>query len=125
MTKLAIKCHGLLPGRVGFRYGDIGHGKGNLLWWLGKTGRLHRHRDRGGDYHYDVLPASVDIDRVWRGRIEVGTGRTSLQPPLAIFSHTHPEAIQVPGRLVEKLRRLGGVVFYVDTMAGLRRVDAP
>ena len=122
MIKEAVKCHMLVPGRVGFRYGDIGHGKGNLIWWLDRTGRLHRHCDRGGDYHYYVVPGSVDIDKVWRGRIEVATGRASLQPPLAIFSHTPPEMIEVPGNLVEKLRRMGGVAFYVDTMAGLRRL---
>ena len=124
MIKRAVKHHAVIQGRVGCKYPNIGHGRGlgNLLWWWdGKSDRLHRRHDRGGTFHCDIVPR---VDDVYRGRIEVSTGRASILPPLAIYAHTEPDKLLVPVSLVQRLRRLGGVFFYVDTKAGLRRLSA-
>jgi len=123
MKKRMIKFHTIIQGQVGFRYGDIGHGftdPRNLLWWWdGTSDRIHRRQDRGGTFHCDVVPT---VDNVWRGRIEF-TGRASILPPLHIFAYTPPDKLLVPARLVHRLRALGAVYFYVDSKAGLRRLQ--
>jgi hypothetical protein len=105
---------------MNLRYTDIGHGVGALLWWLDDKGRLKSLRSTGKEFHHDIA-THIDMDARWRGRIEPSSGRTTLMPPLSIYTRK-PEAIVVPPDLLRRLLRRGAKGFYIDTSLGLMRM---
>ena len=107
--------------RVGYRYQDIGHGAGSIIWWVDNSGKVKTHVSTGTEMHHE-LNRKMDMDMRWRGRIEDKSGTTTLLPPLKIYS-LDPDDIVVPNDLMRQLRRLGAKSFILDSAyGGMRRV---
>lgn len=116
--RIAVKCHAIRPGRVGFRYGDILHHAGAVIWWVGNHGTLHTFTSKGTETHHE-LNRRMDFDAHWRGRLDPDSGIATVLPPLKNYLCL-ADRIQLPQGLGRKLQRLGARTFYVDTPEGLR-----
>jgi hypothetical protein len=121
MNKRAVKLHAILPGRVGFKYGDVGHFYvGAIIWWLGHQGKLNTVTSTGSETHHD-LDHRVNMDAHWRGRIDPGSGTATLLPPLNEYNRLGV-SVRLPLGLMGKLKRLGAQQFFIDTPMGLRNL---
>ena len=107
--------------KLSFKYSDIGHGKGSIIWWVDNAGKIKTFKSTGKEFHHE-LNKRMDMDARWRGRVEDVTGTTTLLPPLKIYS-LDPEDIEVPSSLIRQLEGLGAKRFFMDTAyGGMRRV---
>ena len=106
--------------RLSFRYQDIGHGEGAVIWWVGNDGKIKTHESTGKETHHD-LNKRMDMDLRWRGRLEPSTGRATMLPPVRLYSR-EPEDIPLPGGIVRVLEGMGARSILMDTQYGMRRV---
>lgn len=86
---------------VAYRYDEIGHGKGNIIWWMIK-GRIRSCISKGGidDFHHNLVK-DADIDKIWRGRAtRINKGIVTIIPPLNIYIENNSV---LPGKIVDKL----------------------
>jgi hypothetical protein len=112
-------------GRCGYRYHDLGHGAGAILWWIGRGGRMRTRRSDGSVCHSNLPELGAKMDATWRGRLDPRTGTATLCPPPAADAEIKPGPAPVAcRRLLRRLMRLGARRFYIDTREGLRRLNA-
>jgi hypothetical protein len=106
----------------GYRYQDIGHGPGSIIWWVGNDGKVITFKSTGKEYHHG-LNRRMDMDIRWRGRIDL-RGTVTMLPPVRIYSRIRDESdIPIPDELIAQLEKLGGKRFLVDTpLRGLAMV---
>ena len=105
--------------RVAFRYQDLGHGAGDIIWWVDNDGKVKTFKSTGKEYHHEL--SRLDMDLRWRGRIEPNTGRATMLPPLNIYQKD-PDDIPLPGWLMNRLEKMGAKSMFIDTKYGMRRV---
>lgn len=124
VAKELVGCGRYAWRRVGFKYQDVGHGTGALLWWVGRDGKMKTFKSTGRETHHELDP-KLDMDRTWRGRLEPSSGRTTILPPLSVYANPRngPDEVPVPDSLIRRLRQLGADVIYVDTQYGMGRVS--
>jgi hypothetical protein len=106
--------------KVGFKYQDIGHGAGSVIWWVDNHGKVQTYVSTGKEFHHE-LNRRMDMDARWRGRIDRGTKVVTMIPPLRLYQR-ELEDIPLPDAVMNALEKMGGQAFLVDTMSGLRRV---
>ncbi len=109
-------------GRCGYRYHDLGHGAGALLWWVGPDGRIRTCRSIGTRCLCDLPGLGDGMDAVWRGRLDQRTGTATLCPPRSADAKVKPgPAPAACRRLLRWLSRRGAKRFYIATREGLRQ----
>ncbi len=102
----------LLSKRTNLRYRQVGHAQGDVLWYVDNAGRVRTALVKGATFHHD-LNKRMDMDARWRGRLERGTGRASLLPPMGAkpVQVGCEMRMRIPARLMAGLRRWGTRVF--------------
>lgn len=104
--------------RIAAKYQDLGHGAGDLLWWIDNGGIIQWKVFDGGSHH-DI--SRLDMDLRWRGRLDT-SGKATLLPPVALYAKYNAEKMPLPVGAMITLEHLGAVRFYLDTKTGLRRL---
>lgn len=117
---LKVAKYVLSDKRVSFRYQDVGHGEGAVIWWIGSDGKIKTHKSTGREYHHE-LDRKLDMDARWRGRLEPTSGRATLLPPTRLYLK-QPDEIPLPGGIMRELEGMGAKVMFMDTQDGMRRV---
>ncbi len=104
--------------RLGFRYQDVGHGSGALIWWVDKNGKMKIVKSTGKETHHQ-LDKKINMDDVWRGRLEPG-GIATILPPVRVYAK--PYDTKPPRGVLVRLESMGAKTIVVDTQYGLRQV---
>lgn len=117
---LKIARYVLSGEKMSFRYQDIGHGAGSVIWWVDNSGKIKTFVSTGKEYHHE-LNKKMDMDNRWRGRMEKG-GVVTMLPPLKIYNREIGEIV-LPDAIMTQLEKMGGKTFYMDTAyGGMKRV---
>ena len=106
----------------GWKYQDIGHQPGGIIWWICR-GKFRKIQSKGKmkDFHvYLVREADkTEADYVWRGRYS-SEGIASILPPVKIYCT--PE-ISLPRKILDMVyANLRPKILLIDTPKGLRKV---
>lgn len=110
----------VIADRVAFRYQDIGHGAGSLIWWIDNKGKMQTTVSTGKEYHHNL--SRLDMDMRWRGRMDQN-GTATLLPPVSLYSKYDAEEMPLPEDVMRTLERKGAKRFFLDTQTGIKRIS--
>ncbi len=117
-AKIKRPTYVILPGRVHLHYRDIGHHPGGIIWWIDGKNQFKSMVSTGAEYHHGLYRWA---DWHWRGRVDPFQKIGTMMPPLDLYTKP-PEGLILPGWIVVRLRRMGAVVIYVDTVSGMHKL---
>ena len=117
-AKIKRPTYVLVPGRTHIRYRDIGHHPGGIIWWIDGKNQFKSVVSTGTEYHHGLYRWA---DWHWRGRVDPVQKIGTMMPPLDLYTQP-PEELILPGWIIVRLRRMGAVVIYVDTVSGMHKL---
>lgn len=106
----------------GYRYQDIAHGAGSIIWFQDEKDNVHEQVSKGGigDFHYKIMDGKEDD--LWRGRsTKPKKGVVTVIPPVKDYAKG---VIDLPDSLFNSLnKRFKPEVILIETPGGvLKRV---
>ena len=118
--KAASNIHAIRLKTVGYKYTDLSHHQGAVIWWFSK-GRFHTVISTGTEMHHTIgEQIGIQMDMIHRGRYFSGV--VSIQPALNQY-YLLGNRVRVPQTLMKALRGLGAKRYYIETPSGLRVMD--
>ena len=111
--------YALISERVAYKYQDIGHGAGDIIWWEDNSGKVRSVTSTGTESHHEL--SRLDLDLRWRGMLGQ-SGTATLLPPIRLYSRYDAEDIPFPDAVMRALERMGAKRFYMDTRRGMVRI---
>lgn len=107
----------------GYRYHDIGHSTGSIIWWITPNGKLVKNvQKEGGVFHYNLMEGlKYDEDDVWRGRATSNSGGVvTVIPPVHIYKKRDFDLSDSVFNSLERNFKPQSV--YMETGEGMKRV---
>jgi hypothetical protein len=118
--KSTNEYHGIRLKTVGYKYTDLFHHEGAVIWWYSK-GRFHKVISTGTEMHYELGERlGIEMGSIFRGRYYSRV--VTIQPPLNQY-YLLGNRVRVPQALMKALRGLGVRQCCIDTPSGLRVME--
>ena len=114
------ECFIKLNGKTGYRYHEIGHCAGDIMWWVDNKGKVRTQVSTGMDFHH-ALDKRVNFDLRWRGRLILRLHLATMLPPIGYYDDDRntPDKIYLAYRTMQQLQLLGVKRFWIDTPLGM------